>query len=148
MFSNVRRCVIVSVRIHRKFLMRSIHEDILPEHHFSNVNARCSNNAIYKRFYCHSTIDEQNVTSADLKNHKQKLDKQKLDEFLSDPENKKRFKILELEVDVLRHNAERVPNNIEPKDWLMLLDLKTKAKKQSVFYLLFIFFFIKNMFDF
>lgn len=60
---------------------------------------------------------------------KEKL-QQKLDEFLSNPENKKVFEILKLEIDVLRHNAERVPEKIEPKDWLTLLKSTTKTQRK------------------
>ncbi|XP_018337928.1 PREDICTED: mitochondrial ribonuclease P protein 1 homolog, partial [Trachymyrmex septentrionalis] len=132
MFNNMKKCLITSVRIHKKLLTRLIHVDILSTRlYFSNVNARCSNNAVYKRFYCHNTIDEKNTTSAELKYHKRKLDEQKLNEYLSEPENLKRFQILELEVDVLRHNAERVPKNIEPEDWLCLLSTTFKAKRKK-----------------
>ena len=134
----MKKCLIGSVRIHKKLLTRLIHVDILsPGFYFSNMNARCSNNAVYKRFYCHDAIDEKNVTSAELKYHKQKLDKQELDKHLSDPENYKRFQILELEIDVLRHNAERVPKNIKPGDWLYLLNAQTKPSRKSAFYFLF-----------
>ncbi|XP_018378107.1 PREDICTED: mitochondrial ribonuclease P protein 1 homolog [Trachymyrmex cornetzi] len=131
MFNNMTKCLIASVKIHKK-LTRLIHVDVLsPGLYFSNVNARCLNNAVYKRFYCHGVIDEKNVTSFELKYHRQKLSKQKLDEFLSDPEKYKHFQILELEVDVLRHNAERVPKNIEPEEWLWLLNTRVKAKRKK-----------------
>lgn len=139
MFNNARRCLIVSVRIREKFLLRTIHESVLPSKLHSRTNARCSIDTVYKRFYCHATINEQNVTSADLRNQQQKLDQQKLDEFLSEPENTKLFKILNLEIDVLRHNADRVPNNIEAKDWLTLLNTTSKIKRKSVLYSLFLF---------
>lgn len=137
--------MIVSIRISRKFLVPSLHEDVLSKP-LSRANVWCSNNAAYKRFYCHSTINEQILTSAELKVQRQKLDKQKFEEFLSNPENEKRFLILELEVDVFRHNAERVPENIEPKDWLMLLDTPTKSRRKSVYYFLFFFFFMRKYF--
>lgn len=146
MFNSVRRGLIVSVRIHRKFLTQSTYEGVLSPVLRSRANARCLDNATYKRFYCH-TIDEQNLTSAELKNRKQELNKQKLNELLSDPENKKRFQILELEVDVLRHNGEKIPDNIEHENWLMLLNMNTKSRRKSVFYFLFFFSLVKNIFD-
>ncbi|KYN04051.1 PREDICTED: mitochondrial ribonuclease P protein 1 homolog [Cyphomyrmex costatus] len=128
---NIRNCLIALVGINRNLLTRSIHVNILSLGlKFSDVNARYSN-AVYKRFYCDTTIDEKNITSADLRSHRQELDKKKLDELLSDSENYKRFQILELEVDVLRHNAERVPKNIEPRDWLVLLNARVKVKRKK-----------------
>lgn len=136
----------VSVRFRRKFLVQSTYEGVLSPELRSRANTRCLDNVVYERFYCHTMIDEQNVTSIELKNRKQKLDKQKLDELLSDSQNKKRFQILELEVDVLRHNGERVPGNLEPENWLILLSMMSKTKRKSVFYFLFFFFFIKKYF--
>lgn len=133
MLNNVRRCLIASVRIRGKFSARSIHEDTPPVF-YSFTNARCSNDVVYKRFYCHSTTDEQNITSMDLRNRQHELAKQNLNELLSVPENKKRFEILQLEVDMLRHNAERVPNNIKEKDWLALLIMTTKTRRKSAFH--------------
>lgn len=135
MFNNVRRCLVASVRIRGKFLVRSVREDISPVF-YSCTNAGCSSDAVYKRFYCNSTPDEQNLTSMDLRNRQRELEKQKLNEFLSVPENKKHFEILQLEIDMLRHNAERVPDNIEEKDWLALLTVMGKAKRKSVFHFL------------
>ncbi|EGI65782.1 Mitochondrial ribonuclease P protein 1-like protein [Acromyrmex echinatior] len=103
---------------------------------YKSANQRVLRSIFYKRFYCHDTIDEKNVTSAELKYHKQKLDKQKLEKYLNNPENHKRFQILELEVDVLRHTAERVPQNIEPGEWLCLLNIRVKAKRKK--YLMFL----------
>lgn len=114
-----------------------------PKFCFSSVDAMCPNNAVYRRHYCHAT-NKQYLTSAELRSRDQQLKKQELDEFLSNPENNKRFQLLELEVDVLRHSADPVPNNIEPKDWLTLLNLKTKTMRGSVFYYLFIHFFIRK----
>lgn len=133
MFNNVRRCLIASVRIHGKFSVRPIHNDTPSPVFHSRAYAGCSNDAVHKRFYCHFTTDEQNVTSRDLRIRQQELDRQKLNELLSVPENQKRFEILQLEVDMLRHNAERVPNNIEENDWLILLTAMSKSKRRSVF---------------
>lgn len=129
----------MSVKLHGKFLARLIHKNVLLSKLHPHANAWCSYDAC-KRFYCYSTTNKQNLTSTDLKNQQEKLDKQKLDEFLSDPENKKRFQILELEVDVLRHNADRVPEKIEPKDWLWLLNMTNKTKRKLVFYVSYIFY--------
>lgn len=132
MFNNMRRCLTVSVRIQRKFFTRSSHESVLSsELYFSSVNVPCSINAIYKRFYCHAVLDEPNLTSSELRNRKREMDKQKLDEFLSNPENNKRFQMLELEMNVMRHNAERVPNQIDPSDWLTLLDMRSNSKRKK-----------------
>lgn len=130
MFNNMKKCLTVSIRISRKLLASSFHESVLIPEFLSCANIRYLNNMARKQFYCHSTIKDQNVTSAELKAQQQKLDQQELEKLLSDPENNKRFQILELEVDVMRHNAERVPTNIEPKDWLMLLNTATKTRRK------------------
>lgn len=131
MFNNVRRCLITLVRNRGKLSVRSTHEDVLFMFR-SRANAECSNYAACKRFCSHSTTKTQNPSEI-LRNQQRKLDKQKLDEFLSVPENKKRFEILELEVDVFRHNAEKIPTNIEEKDWLVLLNTRATLRRKSVF---------------
>ncbi|XP_011873387.1 PREDICTED: mitochondrial ribonuclease P protein 1 homolog [Vollenhovia emeryi] len=135
MFSNTRRCLIgLSLRIRGKYLVQPIHEDVLSPKLRSRANLGYSNATALKRFYCHdtvNTINEQNVTSTDLRERQQKLERQKLDEFLSNPENHKRFQILELEIDVMRHSAEKVPKELEPKDWLQLLNTMSKTRRKK-----------------
>jgi len=70
----------------------------------------------------------------DTKEHKltneihEKYQKQ-LDEFVSTPENKKYFQMLELEIDVLRHNGEKIPNIIRPKEWMIILKFPSKSQR-------------------
>ncbi|XP_036149800.1 mitochondrial ribonuclease P protein 1 homolog [Monomorium pharaonis] len=132
MFNNVRRCLIISIRIPKKFLI-SFHKGVLLPVTLSHANAQHSynNNAAYKRFYCHSLTNKKILTSTEIRDQRQKLDEQKFEDFLSDPQNKKRFQILELEVDVLRHSNERVPKNIEPAKWLKLLSMKAKSSRRK-----------------
>lgn len=120
----MRRCLVVSVKFHRKFLTQSVHKDI--SSHVTDYHTSRWSNMIYKRFCCQAPIEEDDRTSINVRNNSQ----QKLDEFLADPENKKVFQILELEVDVMRHNAEKVPENISPKDWLVLVKLTTKTQRK------------------
>lgn len=115
----MRRCLIVSVKFHKTFLTQSVHENILSRMIDSHVNIHWS-----KRFYCQATIQQIDRTNINIKEKFQ----QEFDEFLSNPENKKVFEILKLEINVLRHNAEKVPEKIEPRDWLTLL--KTTGKTQ------------------
>lgn len=114
------RCLIVSVKFHRKFFTQSIHENI------SSRVINCHTNTHWnKRFYCHVTIQKKdNQTNIAVKLQ------QELDKFLSVPENKKVFEIIRLEVDVMRHNAEKVPDEISTKDWLMLVKLTTKTQRK------------------
>ncbi|EFN61159.1 RNA (guanine-9-)-methyltransferase domain-containing protein 1-like protein, mitochondrial [Camponotus floridanus] len=79
-----------------------------------------------KRSYCQATIQQIDRTNINIKEKIQ----QEFDEFLSNPENKKVFEILKLEIDVLRHNAEKVPEKIEPRDWLTLLKTTTKTQRK------------------
>lgn len=125
MYNYMRRCMIVSVKFHKKFLRQSIHEDTLS--HGSTID-RYTNTYWSKRFYCQTPIQKK-----DDQKHINIIDKlqQKLDQFLSDPHNKKVFEILRLEIDVMRHNAEKVPEKIIPKDWLALLNLKTKTNRKK-----------------
>ncbi|XP_011641938.1 mitochondrial ribonuclease P protein 1 homolog [Pogonomyrmex barbatus] len=127
MFNSVRRRLLISVG---NFLVRSVHEEALSSSKL-RFSAKAHLNNTYRRLYSQIAIKDQNVTSADLKNWNDKLNEEKLHAFLADPENNKRFQILELEVDVLRHNAEKVPNNITATDWLMLLDMKSKTKRKK-----------------
>ncbi|KAL6443378.1 hypothetical protein ACFW04_002918 [Cataglyphis niger] len=118
---NYMRCLIVSVRFHRKFFTQSIHENIS-----SRMINYYTNTHWSKRFYCHATIQKKdNRTNIAVKLQ------QELDKFLSVPENKKVFEILKLEVDVMRHNAEKVPDELSTKDWLMLVKMTTKTQRKK-----------------
>ncbi|XP_012233539.1 mitochondrial ribonuclease P protein 1 homolog [Linepithema humile] len=135
MYNHVRRCLIVSVKIHRKFLTQSIHERVSSTQ--INHYIHRWNDATYKRFCSEAAIKIENNEANNEANISPKdLTQQKFDQFLSDPENKKLYDILQLEINVLRYNAERIPENIEPKDWLMLFTMKTKSKRKK--YLLFL----------
>lgn len=125
MYNHVRRCLIVSVKIHRKFLTQSINKSVSSTqvnhyiHHW--------NDATYKRFCCEAAIKTENN---ETKISPQDMIKQKFDQFLSDPENKKLYEILQLEIDVLRSNAEFVPEKLKPDDWLMLFTKKSKNQRK------------------
>lgn len=55
---------------------------------------------------------------------------QKPDYFLSNPEDIKRYQILELEIDVMRNDAEKVPEKLNPDNWLLLLKLPSKRQRK------------------
>lgn len=46
------------------------------------------------------------------------------------PELEKLRKIYELEIDVMRHDGERVPNHLRPRDWLELLKLPNQTGRK------------------
>lgn len=127
MYNYFRRYLIVSTKIHRKLLMqKSNHESILSP----MINCYASshhiwNNSVYKQFYCQIANNEKIETSV-MKNNAQR----KLDEVLSNLEDLKRYQILELEIDVMRHNAEKVPEKLNPDDWLLLLKLPSKRQRK------------------
>lgn len=123
----MRRCLIISITSQRKFFTQSSHDGIAA---LSKIACCASarglrNNATCKRFYCQVAIDEAHKQT-DAKCDSQ----QKLNEFLSTPENKKIFQILELEVDVMRHNAEKVPDNINSHEWLTILHMSTRSQRK------------------
>lgn len=85
------------------------------------------NDTTYK-FYCQVAVQDANtLTDSGSANIR---DQQKLDEFISEPDNKKLFKVIELEIDVMRHNADRVPKNIKPREWLELLQKPNRSQRR------------------
>lgn len=140
MYNHLRRCLIVSLRIHGKLLMQKSNQEniLLPmidcytsSHIWNNITK------IYKRFYCQIIINQKIDETKVMKSDKQ----QQLDEFISNPENKKRFQILELEVDIIRHDFNQVPEKIKPNEWLTLLKLSSKRKRKLVSFESFFFFY-------
>lgn len=140
MYNHLRKCLIVSLRIHRKLLTQKSNQGILLP--MTNCYASfciCNNTSkIYKRFYCQIAINQkiEDETNA-IKNDAQ----QELDEFMSIPENRKRYQILELEVDVIRHNSKEVPEKLHSTDWLTLLKLPSKRQRKLVSFESFFFFY-------
>lgn len=118
------RCLIVSMEIHRKLLtQKSSHENILLPMIDCYANSHhIWNNIVCKRFYYQSAIKEKiNVANG----------MQQLNKFLSDPENKKRYQILELEINIMRRNGAKVPEMIQPSHWLILLTLPSKRQERK-----------------
>ncbi|XP_020293975.1 mitochondrial ribonuclease P protein 1 homolog [Pseudomyrmex gracilis] len=135
MYNRIRQCLIVSVQIHRRFATQSNYEKILLER-AKNFRVNTSwTGAACRRCMCGGV---QNVVKKELVQAYSKEDAQrKLDEFLSDPENKKLAQIIELEIDVLRHNAEKVPNGtIAPREWLVLFKLETRSQRKKYLHFL------------
>jgi len=123
MYNHVRRCLFVSIKIRKTFLTQSI-ENVSSTK--INYYIHHWNRAVYKRFCCQTAINMENNETNMSKN----LTQQKFDQFLSNPENKKFYEILQLEISVLRSNGEIVPENIQPKDWLMLCTMKSRTKRK------------------
>lgn len=46
------------------------------------------------------------------------------------PELERLQKIYELEIDVMRHDGERVPNRVRPRDWVELLKLPNRSARK------------------
>lgn len=130
MYNHLRRCLTVSTKIHRKLLTQmSSHESILSPVIDCHANSRrIYNNTVCKRFYCQIAINEKTDETRDAQ--------RKLDELYSNPEDKKRYLILKLEIDVMRHDAERVPEKINPRDWLLLLKLPSRRQRKKYLYYL------------
>ncbi|KAL6418979.1 hypothetical protein ACFW04_011656 [Cataglyphis niger] len=131
MYNYFRRCLIVSTKIHRKLSMQeSSYESILsPMINYYASSHHIWNNLVYKKFYCQIANNEKTNEISVMKNNAQ----QKLDEVLSNLEDLKHYQILELEIDVIRHDAGKVPEKLKPDDWLMLL--KLPSKRQRIKYL-------------
>lgn len=54
----------------------------------------------------------------------------KLKELFQDPAMEKQYKILELEIEVMRQSGDNVPENVKPRHWLELLQLETRNKRR------------------
>lgn len=128
MYNHFRRCLIVSTKIHRKLLTQeSSHESILLPVIDCYASSRCIwNNTVYKRVYCQIANNEKTDETSVMKSDVQ----QKPDDFLSNPEDIKRYQILELEIDVMRNDAEKVPEKLNPDNWLLLLKLTSKRQRK------------------
>lgn len=124
---NYFRCLIVSTKIHKKLLMQeSNRENILSLMiNYYASSQHIWNNLVYKKFYCQIANNEKTNEISVMKNDAQ----QKLDEVLSNLEDLKRYQILELEIDVIRHGAGKVPEKLNPDDWLLLLKLPSKRQR-------------------
>ncbi|GAB1866844.1 RNA (guanine-9-)-methyltransferase domain-containing protein 1 [Camponotus japonicus] len=134
---NHLRCLIVSSKIHKKLLTQKSNQGniLLPMIDcYANFHIWNDTSKIYKRFYCQIAIDQKTDETDAMKNDAQ----QQLDEFVFSPENKKRYQILKLEVDVMRHkrSSEKVPEELNPNDWLTLLKLPSKRQRKKHLYYL------------
>lgn len=127
MSNYMKRYLLNCVQNHKKFFIQIIcnRTTICSDAHCTNISSFWNNTS--KRFYCQVAI--QDIPTNPNKKDVGK-DQQKLDEFISNPDNKKIFQVLELEVDIMRHNAEKVPTNIKPKEWLELLNLPSKSQRK------------------
>lgn len=67
---------------------------------------------------------------------------ERLEDLLTnDPDLNKFYKILELEIEVLRQSGSKVPSTIKATDWLHLIKTKTQSSRRSVFLFIYICFF-------
>ncbi|XP_032666299.1 mitochondrial ribonuclease P protein 1 homolog [Odontomachus brunneus] len=132
MSSYMKRCLLNCVK-NNKFFIQAIcnRTTVCSNAHCTNISWFWNNTS--KRFYCQVATQNVNIPM-DRRNEEQR----KLDEFISNPDNKKIFQVLELEIDVMRHNAEKVPTNVEPKAWLELLHMQSKSQRKKFLHYLFI----------
>jgi len=128
-YSRTQRCFVGSINLHRQFQTQSIRVvRALKNDYFGTYCLR--NNIGYKRLYCQTISEEADAKQYRIVNEiKEKYQKQ-LDEFVSIPENKKYFQILELEIDVMRHNAEKVPSVIKPREWMTIVKMSSKTQRK------------------
>lgn len=54
----------------------------------------------------------------------------------SDPDNARRYKLLQLEIELMRQNGEKVPSRIKPYQWTPFFELKSNRQRQR--YLLYL----------
>lgn len=74
-------------------------------------------------------INFRSCTTFSLLN-KNKLYEDKLNELLKDPAVEKQYKVLQLEVDVMRQGGEKVPSFLKPRHWYELLQLKSYGRRR------------------
>ncbi|KAL6260064.1 hypothetical protein P5V15_007603 [Pogonomyrmex californicus] len=125
---TTRRHLFVLAKTCKRILMQSSYENVL----LREID-RYWNNATRVQTYCQIAINaKSNQTNVSVINDVQQM----LDEFLSNSENEKLLQMLESELNVMRHNAERIPENLRPIDWLTLLKLTSwKQKRKYLDYL-------------
>lgn len=80
---------------------------------------------------CYSTLNRSEETYAQYNQKYQ----EKLDELLKDPNNLMKYNKLKLEIEVIRHSTERVPDKFRPYDWLMLFSSKSRSQRRLYFLL-------------
>lgn len=101
----------------------------------STINS-CSalRNVISKRNYCEKSSDESEAESTGQESTKltavDEAAEKKLKEFLKDPENERLYKIIELELEVLRQNCEKAPTIMKPRHWYEAVQLDSRSKRK------------------
>lgn len=96
--------------------------------HYTNIQWFW-NDTTCKRYYCQVAVQDVNIPKKSIRKSDE-IEQQELDKFLSDPDNEKLFKVLQLEIDVLRHNAEKVPDIIKTRHWLELLGMRNRSQRK------------------
>ena len=76
---------------------------------------------------CYSTPNRSEEINAEYNQKYQ----EKLDELLKDPDNLLHYNKLKLEVEVIRHSTEKVPDKFRPYDWLMLFSSKSRSQRRN-----------------
>lgn len=120
MYNHLRRCLTVS-KIHWDLLtQKSCRESILSPKF--DCDTCMWNNTMCKRFYCQIVINKKTKALQDYM-------QRKLDEVLSNPEYKKRYQLLELEMSVMQYDGQKVPTKLRSSDWLLLLKLPSRRQR-------------------
>ncbi|XP_057336310.1 mitochondrial ribonuclease P protein 1 homolog [Microplitis mediator] len=76
------------------------------------------------------------VDASNLKT-KDQLAEMRMKEFLKNPDNEKHYKILELELEVMRQSGELVPSHLKPRDWVELLLITSRQRRKRFLEFLF-----------
>ncbi|XP_015593225.1 mitochondrial ribonuclease P protein 1 homolog [Cephus cinctus] len=134
MYNNVlRTCLIGSRKFSTKVLTRSKTNN----NHLNVLSCNCvSHGRIYivakQNYTTNSTEKEDNDNIKFSMTPENIAAQQKIDAYIADPENEKRFKVLQLEIDVMRQNGEKVPKNIPPYIMIQLIEANSYNKRKKI----------------
>ncbi|XP_034937073.1 mitochondrial ribonuclease P protein 1 homolog [Chelonus insularis] len=76
-------------------------------------------------YYC-----TKSSTSLQSRIDKDLLAREKLEKYLENPENKKQYQMIQLEIEVMRQNGESVPSHIKDRQMLELTLLDSRSKRK------------------
>lgn len=130
MYNRIGRAVfIVGRRFHRELCEKTTIDTIRCPASARAVIHCTPNSYVVRRSYCHNHSDESDDDSPELITNEAE-GKAKLEEFLSKPGNDKIYKIIEMEIEVMRQNSEKVPDVLKPYHWAEILHLGSRNKRK------------------
>ncbi|XP_033325164.2 tRNA methyltransferase roswell [Megalopta genalis] len=121
-----RGCIVISRKPHlntcisiiQNKSVNTIFTHSTQKHHFKYC-------ALITRTYC--VLNK----SMEVNRQYRENDEKKFQEFLADPENRLIFQKLELEVESYRYSNGRVPTELRPTEWLLLLAITSKSQRRG-----------------